>query len=89
MRSPDTISLRCAEFTSSERQRRTMATTDSKSESAIEASLEPDQRQAFRELIDDYNAAAGCIRKVGGAASNRVSLPPWSGADGGGRQTSH
>jgi hypothetical protein len=36
-----------------------MATTDSKSESAIEASLEPDQRQAFRELIDDYNAAAG------------------------------
>jgi len=41
------------------KQRRTMATTDSKSESAIEASLEPDQRQAFRELIDDYNAAAG------------------------------
>ena len=27
-----------------------------------------------------------CIRKVGGAASIRVSLPPWSGADGGGRQ---
>src|SRR5205085_1372398 len=38
------------------KQRRTMATTDSKSESAIEASLEPDQRQAFRELIDDYTA---------------------------------
>ena len=27
-----------------------------------------------------------CIRKVGGAASIRVSLPPWFGADGGGRQ---
>jgi len=36
-----------------------MAKTDSKSESALEASLEPDQRQAFRELIDDYSAAAG------------------------------
>jgi hypothetical protein len=36
-----------------------MGTADSKSESAIKASLEPDQRQAFRELIDDYNAAAG------------------------------
>jgi type IV pilus biogenesis protein CpaD/CtpE len=35
-----------------------MATADSKSEGAIEANLEPDQRQAFRELIDDYNAAA-------------------------------
>jgi hypothetical protein len=35
-----------------------MGTADSKSESAIKASLEPDQRQAFRELIDDYNAAA-------------------------------
>jgi hypothetical protein len=46
-----------------------MATTDSKSESAIEASLEPDQRQAFRELIDDDNAAAGLHSQVGGAAS--------------------
>jgi type IV pilus biogenesis protein CpaD/CtpE len=36
-----------------------MATTDSQSESAIEASLEPNQRQAFRELIDDYNVAEG------------------------------
>jgi hypothetical protein len=67
-----------------------MATTDSKSESAIETSLEPDQRQAFRELIDDSTMQPrDCIRKVGGAASIRVSLPPWSGADGGGRQISH
>ena len=33
-----------------------MATANSAS--AIEASLEPDQRQAFEDLIDDYNAAA-------------------------------
>jgi hypothetical protein len=33
-----------------------MATADSAS--AIEASLEPNQRQAFKDLIDDYNAAA-------------------------------
>jgi hypothetical protein len=33
-----------------------MATANSAS--AIEASLEPDQRQAFKDLIDDYNAAA-------------------------------
>lgn len=63
-----------------------MATTDSKSESAIEASLEPNQRQAFRELIDDYNVAEGLHLQSWGAASIRVSLPRWSGADGGGRQ---
>jgi len=45
-----------------------MATTDSKSESAIEASLEPNQRQAFRELIDDYgginpSVAAALVRR--------------------------
>jgi hypothetical protein len=33
-----------------------MATANTESE--IEASLEPDQRQAFKDLIDDYNAAA-------------------------------
>lgn len=44
-----------------------MATTDSKSESAIEASLEPNQRQAFRELIDDYNVAEGLhLQSCGG-----------------------
>jgi hypothetical protein len=33
-----------------------MATANT--ESQIEASLEPDQWQAFKDLIDDYNAAA-------------------------------
>jgi hypothetical protein len=35
--------------------------------SAIEGSLEPDLRQAFKDLIDDYNAAA------------RLHVPNWRG----------
>ena len=49
-----------------------MATANSAS--AIEASLEPDQRQAFKDLIDDYNAAAKLhARRWRGGISPRVA----------------
>jgi hypothetical protein len=44
-----------------------VGTMKSKSRSEIEASLEPDLRQIFRQLIDDYNAAA------------KVHVPGWKG----------
>jgi len=42
-----------------------MATTDSQSESVIEASLEPNQRQAFRELETSNNQAVGRLNSAG------------------------